>query len=167
MASAGARLEPEDSLSIRYTFDPEMNQAEIVRPVGQNSAMLMGKIPVVGMTAADLSKFLVEQTSHHLCESKVMDDLLRSGEKTIYVGGEVGRSGAVPCRSALSPLMQAVLVAGGFRETARFDSIILARAATGNHFVTCKIHLEHVVFIGFAYIPCIPTILVFERNHLA
>ncbi len=48
MASAGARLEPEDSLSIRYTFAPEMNQAEIVRPDGQNSAMLMGKVPVPG-----------------------------------------------------------------------------------------------------------------------
>lgn len=125
MASAGARLEPEDSLSIRYTFHPEMNQAEIVRPDGQNSAMLVAEVPVAGMTAADLSKFLVEQTSHRLCESKVMADLLRSSEKTIYVGGEVGRSGAVPCRSGLSPLRQAVLVAGGFRETARFDSIIL------------------------------------------
>jgi Polysaccharide biosynthesis/export protein len=86
MAGAGARLEPEDSLSIRYTFHPEMNQAEIARPNGQNSAMLVGKVPVAGMTAVDLSKFLVEQTSHHLCESKVMDELLRSSEKTIYVG---------------------------------------------------------------------------------
>lgn len=167
MASSGAKLEPEDSLCIRYTFHPEMNQAEIVRPDGQNSAMLVGEVPVGGMTAADLSKFLVEQTSHHLCESKVIADLLRSSEKIIYVGGEVGRSGAVPCRSGLSPLRQAVLVAGGFRETARFDSIILVRARTGNHFVTCKIHLEQVLFIGFAYIPCIPTTLVFEKNHSA
>src|SRR5215216_2502208 len=74
-----------------------MNQEEIVRPDGQISAMLVGEVPVAG-AAADLSKFLVEQTSHRLCESKVMDDLSRSSEKTIYVGGEVGRSGAVPCR---------------------------------------------------------------------
>lgn len=121
-------LKPEDSLSVRYTFHPGMNQEKIVRPDGQNSAMLVKEVPVAGMTAADLSKFLVEQTSHRLCESKVMNDLLRSSEKTIYVGGKVGRSGAVPCRSGLSPLMQAVLVAGGFRETARFDSIILVRA---------------------------------------
>ena len=112
--------------------------------------------------------FLVEQTSHRLCESKVMDDLLRSSEKTIYLGGEVGRSGAAPCRAGLSPLMQAVLGSGGFRETARFASIILVRAqGQGNHFVTCNIYLEEVVFIGFAYIPCIPTTLVFERNHSA
>jgi hypothetical protein len=62
----------------------------------------------------------------------------------------------------------AVLIAGGFRETARFDSIILVRPqAQGNHFVTDKIDLEEVVFIGFADISCIPTTLVFERNRLA
>jgi len=154
MAGAGARLEPEDSLSIRYTFHPEMNQEEIVRPDGQISAMLVGKVPVAGMTAADLSKFLVEQTSHRLCESKVMEDLSGSSEKTIYVGGEVGRSGAVPCRAGSSPLRQAVLVAGGFQETARFDSIIPVRPqGQENHFVTGKIDLEEVVFIGFADIP--------------
>jgi hypothetical protein len=71
-----------------------MNQEEIVRPDGQISAMLVGEVPVAG-AAADLSKFLVEQTSHRLCESKVMDDLSRSSERTIYVGEEVGRSGAV------------------------------------------------------------------------
>jgi protein involved in polysaccharide export with SLBB domain len=116
-----------------------MNQEEIVRPDGQISAMLVGEVPVAG-AAADLSKFLVEQTSHRLCESKVMDDLSRSSEKTIYVGGEVGRSGAVPCRVGLSPPRQAVLVAGGFRETAQFDSIILVRPqGQEHHFVTGKI----------------------------
>jgi hypothetical protein len=68
----------------------------------------------------------------------------------------------------LSPPRQPVLVAGGFRETARFDSIILVRPqGQEHHFVTGKIDLEEVVFIGFADIPCIPTTLVFERNHSA
>jgi len=48
----------------------------------------------------------------------------------------------------LSPPRQAVLVAGGFRETAQFDSIILVRPqGQEHHFVTGKIDLEEVVFI--------------------
>jgi hypothetical protein len=40
----------------------------------------------------------------------------------------------------LSPPRQPVLVAGGFRETARFDSIILVRPqGQEHHFVTGKI----------------------------
>ena len=55
--------------------------------------MLVGKVPVAGMTAAALSKFLVEQTSHRLCEPKVMDDLLRFSEDSLRRrrGWKVGR----------------------------------------------------------------------------
>jgi len=121
------RIELGDSLSIRYTFHPEMNQEEIVRPDGKISAILIGEMSVVGMAAAELSKLLVEQTSHRLRDPEVIVDLVRSGEKTIYVRGEVGRPSAVPYREGLSPL-QAILAAGGFRDTAQFDSIILVRA---------------------------------------
>src|SRR5687768_553176 len=60
------RIEPGDSLNIRYTFHPEMNQEEIVRPDGKISAVLVGEMSVAGMTTAELSKLLVEQTSHRL-----------------------------------------------------------------------------------------------------
>jgi protein involved in polysaccharide export with SLBB domain len=82
----------------------------------------------MGMTAADLSRFLVEHTSQRLHDSEVTVDRFRSSKTTVYVGGEVGRSGAVPCREGLSPLMQPVLIAGGFRESARLESIIFVRA---------------------------------------
>ena len=105
-----------------------MNQEEIVRPDGQIRVMHKEGVLVVGMTAADLSRFLVEHTSHRLHDSEVIVDRFRSSKTTVYVGGEVGRSGAVPCREGLSPLIQPVLVAGGFRESARLESIILVRA---------------------------------------
>lgn len=54
-------------------------------------------------------------------------DLLRSGEKIIYVRGDVGRPGAVPYRDGLSAL-QAIRAAGGFLVTAWLDSVILVRA---------------------------------------
>jgi len=142
------RIEPGDSLNIRYTFHPEMNQEEIVRPDGKISALLVGEISVVGLTAAELSKLLVEQTSHRLRDPEVIVDLVRSSEKTIYVGGEVGRPSAVPYREGLSPL-QAILAAGGFRDTARLDSIILVRAqGQEKDYISRKINLEEVILDG-------------------
>jgi protein involved in polysaccharide export with SLBB domain len=142
------RIEPGDSLNIRYTFHPEMNQEEIVRPDGKISAVLVGEMPVAGMTAAELSKLLVEQTSHRLRDPEVIVDLVRSSEKTIYVGGEVGRPSAVPYREGLSPL-QAILAAGGFRDTARLDSIILVRAqGQEKDYISRKINLEEVIIDG-------------------
>ena len=142
------RIEPGDSLNIRYTFHPEMNQEEVVRRDGKISAVLVGEVPVAGKTTAELSKYLVEQTSHRLRDPEVIVEVTRSTEKTIYVGGEVGRPGAVPYRDGLSPL-QAILAAGGFRDTAQLDSIILVRAqGQENNFISRKINLEEVVVDG-------------------
>jgi protein involved in polysaccharide export with SLBB domain len=110
--------------------------------------MLIGEIPVAEITAADLSKLLVEQTSHRLGDPEVMVDLIRSSEKTIYVGGEAGRPSAVPSREGLSPV-QTVLIARGSRETALLDSLILVQAQNlGNNLISRKINLEEVVMGG-------------------
>ena len=47
------RIAPRDSLSMRHTFHPEMNQKEFVRPDGKISALLVGYVSVTGMTTAD------------------------------------------------------------------------------------------------------------------
>jgi polysaccharide biosynthesis/export protein len=142
------RIEPGDSLNIRYTFHPEMNQEELVRRDGKISAVLVGEVLAAGMTTVELSKYLVDQTSHRLRDPEVIVEVTRSTEKIIYVGGEVGRPGAVPYRDGLSPL-QAILAAGGFRDTAQLDSIILVRAqGQENDFISRKINLEEVVVDG-------------------
>jgi protein involved in polysaccharide export with SLBB domain len=125
-----------------------MNQEELVRRDGKISAVLVGEVSVAGMTTVELSKYLVEQTSHRLRDPEVIVEVTRSTEKTIYVGGEVGRPGVVPYRDGLSPL-QAILAAGGFRDTAQVDSIILVRAqGHENDFISRKINLEQVVVDG-------------------
>ena len=52
----------------------------------------------------------------------------RFTEKLVYVGGEVIRPGVLPYRKGLTPL-QAVAASGGFRDTARLDSVILCAPA--------------------------------------
>jgi hypothetical protein len=51
------------------------------KPDGKISPMLMGAIPVAEIAAADLSKLLVEETSHRPRDLEVMVDLIRSSEK--------------------------------------------------------------------------------------
>jgi hypothetical protein len=97
-----------------------MTQEEIVRLDDQISAMrIEEEVLVVGMTATDLSRLLVEHTSPCLRDSEVTVDLSYFSKTTVYVGGEVGRSGAVPCREG---------VAGEFWEAARLESFIPVRA---------------------------------------
>jgi protein involved in polysaccharide export with SLBB domain len=117
---------PGDTLQIRYTFHPEMNQEVAVQPDGKITASLLGPIGVGGMTTTRVGQLIVEKASDQLRNPEVVVNITRFAERNVYVGGEVQKEGMVPYRKGLTPL-QAIIAAGGFRETASADSVILVR----------------------------------------
>jgi protein involved in polysaccharide export with SLBB domain len=142
------RIEPGDVLEINYTHHPEMKQQETVRPDGKITAKLVGEIVVAGLTPVELSDTLVQRTSDRLRNPEVTVRIERFNEKAVYVGGEVGRQGPVPYRKGLSPL-QAIIAAGGFRETARTNSVVLIRAdLSGQTSTSRKLNLQEVMAAG-------------------
>jgi protein involved in polysaccharide export with SLBB domain len=120
------RIEPGDTIQIRYTFHPDMNQDIVVLPDGKIGAQLVGEITVSGMTTKELETFLVQRTSDNLREPEVIVSVAKFADKPIYVGGEVQKPGTIFYRKGLNPL-QAIIAAGGFLESARPDSVILVR----------------------------------------
>jgi|SRR5262245_30414426 len=145
--SEAYRLEPGDAVQIRYTHHPEMAQDDLIPPDGKINAKLVGEIDVTGMTAEQLEQLLVQRTSDQLKAPEVVVSVTRFSEKLVYVGGEVARPGTFPYRRGLTPL-QAVAASGGFRDTARVDSVILVRGGADNKFVARKLNLEQVVTDG-------------------
>jgi protein involved in polysaccharide export with SLBB domain len=142
------RFEPGDTLQMRYTFHPDMNQEVIVLPDGKILAHLVGEITVAGMTATQLERLLVERTSDRLRDPEVVVSVNKFAEKGVYVGGEVGKPGILPYRKGLSPL-QAIIASGGFLDSARKDSVILVRTGgSENNFISRKLNLEKTVNDG-------------------
>lgn len=141
------RIEPGDTIRIQYTFHREMDQEDVVRPDGKIAAKLAGEIGVSGMTPEQLETLLVGRTADQLRNPEVVVSITHFGEKNVFVGGEVGRPGLVPYRRGLSPL-QAIIAAGGFKTTARLDSVILIRAGEGDAFVSRKLNLAATVTDG-------------------
>jgi protein involved in polysaccharide export with SLBB domain len=125
------RIEPGDALQIRYTFHTEMNQDAIVQPDGKITVTHVGEMPVAGLTTTELERLLAERTSRRLKHPEVIVGIVKFSDKTVYIGGEVGRPGVVPYRKGLTPL-QAIMAVGGFRDTARTDSVILIRTGSGD-----------------------------------
>jgi protein involved in polysaccharide export with SLBB domain len=135
------RMEPGDTLQIRYTYHPDMNQEIVVLPDGKISAQLVGEIPVSGMTTRELEQLLVQKTSENLRDPEVVVSVSKFAERTVYIGGEVEKPGTIPYRKGLRPL-QAIISAGGFRETARPDSVILVRTGgSETQFISRKLNL--------------------------
>jgi protein involved in polysaccharide export with SLBB domain len=139
------RIEPGDTIQIRYTFHPDMNQEMVVLPDGKIGAQLIGELTVSGMTTKQLETSLVQRTSDYLRDPEVIISITKFAEKTIYIGGEVEKPGIIPYRKGLRPL-QAIIAAGGFRESARPDSVILIRTgALDNGFISRKLNLAESV----------------------
>ncbi len=145
----GYRIEQGDTVLIKYTFHPEMDQEEIVRPDGKITAKMVGEITAAGMTTTRLEKLLVERTSDRLRNPEVVVSISNFAERSIYVGGEVGKPGTVPYRKGLTPL-QAIIAAGGFiRDTAQIDSVILVRVGeSDNNFISRKLNLAEAITDG-------------------
>jgi protein involved in polysaccharide export with SLBB domain len=145
------RIEPGDTLRIKYTFHPEMDQqGMVVRPDGKITATLVGEIEVADLTTTELEKLLVKRTSDRLRDPEVIVTVDKFAEKQVYVGGEVRKPGTIPYRKDLTPL-QAVIAAGGFESSARLDSVILVRKGKGNNpedFIARKLDLKEVVTNG-------------------
>jgi protein involved in polysaccharide export with SLBB domain len=139
------RIEPGDTIQIHYTFHPDMNQEIVVLPDGKIGAQLVGEIAVAGMTTKQLETFLIQRTSDNLQNPEVIVSVTKFAERTVYIGGEVEKPGAISYRKGLRPL-QAIIAAGGFRDSAQIDSVILIRTGgLDNEFISRKLNLADSV----------------------
>jgi protein involved in polysaccharide export with SLBB domain len=153
---------PGDTLQIRYTFHPEMNQESAVQPDGKITVSLLGPIAVGGMTTTRVGQLLAQKTSDQLRNPEVLVNITRFAERNVYVGGEVKKEGMVRYRKGLTPL-QAIISAGGLTDAARADSVILVRR-TGNSdedTISRKLNIEESVTEGKELIFLAPEDIVY------
>jgi polysaccharide biosynthesis/export protein len=142
------RIEPGDTLFIRFPYHQEMDQEAVVEPDGRITATRVGPVTVTGLRTSELEQLLKERASDRLRDPEVVVTIRKFAEKPIYVGGEVGRPGTIAYRKGLT-VLQAVIGAGGFKDTARIDSVILVRGTGPDApVITRKLDLKRPVIQG-------------------
>src|SRR5437016_11497503 len=138
------RIQLGDELDVKFLYQPDMNEHVPVRPDGRISLPAAGEIAVVGMTPSDLERLVVERTSDlerlvvertsaHLRDPEVSVIVTKLGEQRVYIGGEVARPGYVALAGDMTPL-QAVLQCGGFKKSAKLESVLLLTPGTDGAF---------------------------------
>jgi protein involved in polysaccharide export with SLBB domain len=141
------RIQPGDELHIRFTYQPEVNEQLPVRPDGRISLATTGEIAVVGMTPAELEDVVEHKSSRRLRNPEVVVVVTKIAEQRVYIGGEVGKPGYVTLQPGMTPL-QAVVQSGGFRETAKLDSVLLLTPGPGGKFSAARMDMEQIVADG-------------------
>jgi protein involved in polysaccharide export with SLBB domain len=138
-------IRPGDELDIKFFYNPELNEKVTVRPDGKISLLLVDEIQAAGVEPKDLDKLLTKKYSRKLKTPEIAVIVKSFTGQRIYVGGEVNNQ----CEMALPAgmtVLQAVLQAGGFKETANPENAILIRQGSNNEPVPIKIDLENAIY---------------------
>lgn len=120
-------LQRGDDIEIKAYNIPELDQPVRIRPDGKISLMLLNDVQAAGMTAPQLGDMLGKEFSKYYRNPRISVVVREFSMMSVYVGGEVLHPGLIPLRGDITAL-QAVLQAGGLKETSRASIVTLLRS---------------------------------------
>jgi protein involved in polysaccharide export with SLBB domain len=140
-------IQSGDELHVRFTYQPELSEQIPVRPDGRISLATTGEIVATGLTPTELEQVVARKSERRLKNPEVVVVVTKIAEQRVYVGGEVAKPGYVTLLAGMTPL-QAVVQTGGFRPTAKMDSVLLLTPGEGGKFSAARMDMEQVVADG-------------------
>ncbi|MGH9929029.1 MAG: polysaccharide biosynthesis/export family protein [Pyrinomonadaceae bacterium] len=119
-------LHPGDVLDIQYRYTPEFNQTVTVQPDGFISLEIGGDVKVGGRNLEQVRSVIMTKASARLASPELIVVLKEFQKPYVVVAGEVAQPGKLEMREKLTAL-QAVLLAGGFKDSAKSSQILVFR----------------------------------------
>jgi len=121
------RIQPGDKLQVSFTYTPELNEEQIVRPDGKISLPLVGGVDAAGKSPEELRETLLSTYASKL-KSPEINVVIRGLEShKVYVSGEVLQPGIVPMIGPTTAL-QAIMAVGGFQKrSAQISTVVILR----------------------------------------
>jgi polysaccharide export outer membrane protein len=112
-----------------------------VSPDGTIQLPMIQSVPAVGLTLDELSREINARYSQHVRGIEVTPILAQRAPRFVYVLGEVNQSGQVTL-SGPTTVMQAISMAGGWRQGADLDSVIVFRRDENWRLVATRLNLR-------------------------
>jgi polysaccharide biosynthesis/export protein PslD len=151
VSPAPAPLEPSpyrvrvgDVLEITFFGPAELNQNRTVGPDGEIQLTLIGPVKVVGRTVPDLVEELTERYRPEVVKPEITVNVSQFSGMKVYVGGEVNQAGMLPYHGGLT-IVQAIMQAGGFKDTARLTQVVLIRKGEQGEPIGSMVNVKKVL----------------------
>jgi polysaccharide biosynthesis/export protein len=138
-------IQPGDQLDLKFFYNPELNETITVRPDGKIALQLIDEVQASGLTPETLDATLTKMYSRELKKPEVTVIVRSFTSQRVFVGGEVNKQGFVNLTAGMTPL-QAVLEAGGLKETADPCAAILIRKGPENQPVPVRLDLKNALY---------------------
>lgn len=115
-----------DVIDVIYRYTPEFNQTVTIQPDGYILLEIVGDIKMSGLTLEQARQRIIDKATVRLKDPEITL-LLKEFQKPYFVvSGEVAQTGKFEMREDITAL-QAVMMAGGFKESAKSSQIIVFR----------------------------------------
>jgi polysaccharide export outer membrane protein len=119
----------DDVLSIDVWKEPEVSRTVPVRSDGKISLPLAGEVQASGMTPLQLEKLLAAKLQSFISEPEVTVIVTQIKSQKYNVLGMVSKPGSYPLTNSVT-VLDAIALAGGFRDFAKQKSIYILRENT-------------------------------------
>ena len=136
-------LHTGDVIALSYRYTPEFNQTVTVQPDGFVNLSVVGSVKVGGLSVEQARRKIVDQASQRLNHPELTITLQQFEQPYVVVAGEVEHPGKFDIREDTTAL-QAVMLAGGFKDSARDTQVILFRRINADDAEVKKLNLHSV-----------------------
>lgn len=126
------RLQIGDVLDVKLQMNPELNDQVTVRPDGKISTTLVDDVVAYGRTTREVAKDLEDRYGKQLLHPEIALLVRSFAPSRIYVTGEVAAPGEFINVGPNLTLTQAIARAGGLKNTAQPNEIVILRRGAGD-----------------------------------
>jgi polysaccharide export outer membrane protein len=132
-----------DVIALNYRYTPEFNQTVTVQPDGSVNLQIVGTVRVAGLSVEQARQQIVNLASARLNQPELTITLQQFEQPYVVVAGEVDHPGKFDLRDNTTAL-QAIMLAGGFKDSARDTQVILFRRINADEAEVRKLDLHNI-----------------------
>jgi polysaccharide export outer membrane protein len=119
-------IQPSDVVEIHYRYTPEYDQTVMVQPDGFVALEIAGDVKLQDLTLEQAKAAITQKAGERLKDPEITLVLKDFQKPYFVVAGEVGTPGRFEMRGTITAV-QAVAMAGGFKNSAKHSQVLLFR----------------------------------------
>ena len=134
----------DDVLAINVWKEPDVSRSIPVRSDGKISLPLVGEVQATGRTPLKLEQEIAARLKNYIAEPEVTVIVQQINSQKFNILGMVNRPGSYPINNSAT-VLDAIALAGGFRDFAKQKSIYILRQNDGGGQTRLQFNYKEVV----------------------
>ena len=130
-----------DDMTVRFYYNPQLDEDVRVRPDGKISLSLIGEMPAEGKTVEKLSWDITEAYRQYLLKPNANVVMRRFANARAFFEGEVAHPGIVDMNTGPQTVTQGISSSGGITDRGSLTDVVLVRRLPNTEPMVVKLNI--------------------------